>query len=109
MSMAERDRELRALFAADEPPAEDALFVLSVMQRIERRTALAESVTLVATVATASALLLLYGSALAPLVESMVSLAWPGLLALAAFWLATSPWPARLLSDVLGRDDAGIA
>lgn len=98
MSKPDSDRALRALFAADEPPADDALFVLSVMQRIERRTAFAETVTLVLAAAMAAVPLLLYGSELAPVVESTVSLAWPGLLALAAFWLATSPWPARLLA-----------
>jgi hypothetical protein len=102
MSMPESDHELRALFAADEPPAEDVLFVLSVMQRIERRAALADTVTLAVAVAMAAALLLFYGSELAPLVESMFAVAWPGLLALAAFWLATSAWPPALLADLIG-------
>jgi hypothetical protein len=100
MSMPEADPELRALFAADEPPADDALFVLSVMQRIERRAVMADTVALAVAVAMAAALLLLYGNQLAPLVEQVVGVAWPGLLALAAFWLATSPWPAALLADL---------
>jgi hypothetical protein len=102
MSMPDSDRELRALFAADEPPADDALFVLTVMQRIERRTALADTVTLVAAVAMAAAFLVLSANEVAPAVESAAGLAWPGLLALAAFWLATSPWPARLLAALAG-------
>ena len=100
MSLPEADHALRALFASDEPPADDALFVLSVMQRIERRTAIAETATLVVGVALGAAVLLQYGAVLAPLVDSTIGVAWPGLVALAAYWLATSPWPARLLAEL---------
>lgn len=100
MSMPEAERDLRNLFAMDEPPAEDDLFVLSVMQRIERRATRAETATLVLTVAMATAAVLLYGRELAPMVESMIGLAWPALLALAAGWLAISPWPWRLLAEL---------
>lgn len=35
--MSEADAMLRTLFAADEPPARDPAFTLSVMERVERR------------------------------------------------------------------------
>src|SRR4051794_24791737 len=103
--MSTPDETLRMLFAEQLPAEQDDLFVLSVMQQVERRALIRESVELLVPALLVALLLLVAGSDLLAALLPAADLLWPAVLAGALFWLALSRWPAQLLADLLGREE----
>jgi hypothetical protein len=100
------DETLRALFAEQLPAEQDDLFVLSVMQQVERRALIRESVELLVPALLVALLLLVVGSDLMTALLPAMDLLWPAVLAGLIFWLAVSGWPAQMLADLLDREES---
>src|SRR4051812_35116444 len=98
--MSTPDETLRALFSEQLPAEQDGLFVLAVMQQVERRALIQETVELLVPALLVTLLLLVVGSDVTAALLPAADLLWPALLAGALFWLAVSRWPAQLLADL---------
>ena len=68
--MSDADRLLTELWAQDEPPERDSVFVLAAMERIERRRLWLEALNMVPLIAAACAALAVLGPGLARAIEA---------------------------------------
>lgn len=99
--MSEADAMLRTLFAADEPPARDPAFTLSVMERVQRRRFWGE-VLMLAPVAVAACVILW---AMAPMLTDL-AVQWMGPLARGAILPVLAVVATLAALAFMGRDQA---